>query len=159
MSKQVRRCESIKKRVDKGKGLSIPKTKLVSESKEGRCVFSFKTGMEQHLHSLSLAPDQENFINADHSQINLWNLDHAKSLPVYNLMDYNRQKTSDEDELIMSAKFSDRSDMFIYTTSKGHIRICDLRESSNFHQRASVEFNVLATKKGKTVTPFDRWLN
>ena len=41
VNKQVRRAESIKKKMAKGKGLCLPKTKLVSESKEGKHVSTF----------------------------------------------------------------------------------------------------------------------
>jgi len=77
--------------MQKGKGLSLPKTKVSSESKEGKEVAAFKTGKEQHLHSLSLAPDMENFIAADENLINLWNLERPGESSVYNLLDYNRQ--------------------------------------------------------------------
>lgn len=106
VNKQVRKSESIKKKIAKGKDLCIPKTKVVSESKEGKHVATFKSGKEQHLHSLTLAPDMENFITADESRINLWNLDRSGERPVYNLLDYNRQKTCDDDEMVTSARFA-----------------------------------------------------
>ena len=145
-NKQVRRAESIKKKMAKGKGLSLPKTKLVSESKEGKHVSTFQTGKEHRLHSLSLSPDMENFISADENRINLWNLERSNEQSVYNLVDYNRQRATDEDEIITSSRFSDHSSVFSYTTSKGHIRICDLRESSSFQSRPSIEFNLRQRK-------------
>ena len=48
--------------------------------------------------------------------------------------------------------------MFLYTTSKGHVRICDLRESSNFQSRASVEFSLANIKPNRASTAFDKWL-
>lgn len=48
--------------------------------------------------------------------------------------------------------------MFLYTTSKGHVRICDMRESSNFQNRASVEFNLAAIKPGRASNAFSKWL-
>ncbi len=132
VSKQVKKCESAKKKLVKGKGLSIPKSKVVSESKEGKHFYTFKTGNESHIHSLTMCPDQENFINADDNIVNLWNMERPGQTPVYNLIDYERRKAADDDELVTSARFSDRASTFLYTTSHGHIRICDLRESSNF---------------------------
>ena len=99
----------------------------------------------------------ENFICADASKVNLWNLERSKD-SVYNLVDYNRRKTSDDDELITKARFSPASPMFLYTTSTGLIRVCDMRESSNFHSRASVEFSLAAIKPNRQATAFDRWL-
>ena len=142
VNKRVRKTESIKKKMQKGKGLSLPKTKVSSESKEGKEVAAFKTGKEQHLHSLSLAPDMENFIAADENLINLWNLERPGESSVYNLLDYNRQRAGEDDEMITSAKFAPTGSNFLYTTNKGDIRICDFRESSNFQNRPSLEFNL-----------------
>ena len=74
----------------------------------------------------------ENFLAAGESRINLWNLERPGENPVYNLIDYNRQKSIEGDEIVTSAKFNSHGSMFLYTTSKGHIRVCDFRESSNF---------------------------
>ena len=90
VSKKVKKSESVKKKIAKGKGLCMPKTKVISESKEGKHVATYKSGKEQHLHTVSLAFDQENFITADESRINLWNLERPGEHPVYNLLDYNR---------------------------------------------------------------------
>lgn len=90
MNKKVRKAESIKKKMNKGKGFGLPKTKVVGESKEGKHITTFQTGKEQHLHSISLSPDMENFIAADENRINLWNLERPKESSVYNLYDYNR---------------------------------------------------------------------
>lgn len=90
VNRHVRKAESIKKKLAKGKGIGLPKTKVVSETKEGKHTATFKTGKEQHLHSLSMAPDMENFIAADENRINLWNLERPGDSSVYNLLDYNR---------------------------------------------------------------------
>ena len=154
-NKHVRRAESIKKKMAKGRGLCLPKTKLVSESKEGKHVSTFQTGKEQHLHSLSLAPDEENFLSSDENRINLWNLERPAEHDVYNLVDYNRQRAAEEDELITSARFGGHASVFLYTTSKGNIRVCDLRESSNFHVKPSIEFSLAKRKSALGATIFD----
>lgn len=114
----------------------------MSESKESKHIATFKTGKEQHLNSLSLSSDLENFIAADENRINLWNLERPGENEVYNLVDYNRQRAAEDDELICSSRFSGHASVFVYTTSKGYIRICDFRESSNFHKRPSIEFSL-----------------
>lgn len=116
---------------------------------------TFKTGKEHHLHSLSLGADGENFLSADANRVNLWNLE-RQGADVYNLVDYNRQKFGDHDEIVTSARFSQESPMFLYSTNTGKVNICDLRESSDFHERPSVQF----TPKARRVpTIFDRFLN
>lgn len=137
VNKQVKKCESVKKKLAKGKGLSFPKTKIVSESKEGKHFETYKTGNESHIHSLSMSPDQESFLVADDNLINLWNIE-QKDREVYNLIDYNRRKAAEDQERVMSATFSSQSTMFLYTTNKGDIRVCDFREASNFQHRPSV---------------------
>lgn len=159
VNKREIRSESVKKKMQKGRGIGMPRTKVLSESKEGKHIASFKTGSEQHIHSLALSPDTENFICADENRINLWNLERSGKNPVYNLIDYNRKKVTEEDEIITKAKFSQQSTMFLYTTSKGHVRVCDFRESSNFQHRASLEFNVNDMKPNKRVTAFDSYLS
>ena len=144
VNKQVKKCESAKKKLVKGKGLSLPKTKVVSESQEGKHFHTLKTGNEAHINSLSLCPDNENFINSDENLINFWHMERHGKDPVYNLIDYERRKAAEDDEVVTSVRFSNRASTFLYTTSKGHIRVCDMRESSNFQHRASMEFNVMA---------------
>lgn len=119
---------------------------------------TFKTGKEQNLHSLSLSPDCENFLATDKSRIWLWNLERSGQNPVYSLIDYNRDKVSDDDEQITSAKFSqDGRGMFLYSTNTGHINVCDFRESSNFHKSPSLSFKVPSRKVGSNL--FDKWIN
>ena len=36
----------------------------------------------------------------------MWNLERSGKNPVYNLIDYNRKKVTEEDEIINKAKFS-----------------------------------------------------
>ena len=98
----------------------------------------------------------ENFLAADENRINLWNLERPDESSVYNLLDYNRQRAGEEDEMITSAKFNSHGSTSLYTTNKGDIRVCDFRESSNFHHRPSVEFNLRHTRKSSC---FDKWLN
>ena len=102
---KVIRTESVKRKVSRGNGLCIPKFEVKSVSKEAKLVTTFKTGKEHHLHSLALGADGENFISADSNRVNLWNLE-RDGADVYNLIDYNRHKFSDQDEIVTSAKFS-----------------------------------------------------
>lgn len=104
-----------------------------------------------------MSSDLENFIVADENRINMFNIELGSELTdqVF-LVDYQRQKAANEDEIITSAKFSDKSCMFLYTTSQGKIRLCDLRESSNFLQRPSLEFSV-GSSSGSSY--FSQWLD
>jgi serine/threonine-protein phosphatase 2A regulatory subunit B len=124
--------------------------------REGREVYSFKSGNEHRLHSLTLSPDQENFVTGDEQSICLWNLERHGN-PVYNLYERSVKRGCISDEVVTSAKFSQESPVFLFTTSRGQIKICDFRESSSFQDRASMQFALRGRKDGANL--FDPWLN
>jgi hypothetical protein len=79
--------------------LVVPKPGFVTESENIsdeslKHVSTFKSGMEIHLHSISLSTDQENFIAADHNSINLWNLERRNPQSIYNLVNFNTPANS-----------------------------------------------------------------
>jgi serine/threonine-protein phosphatase 2A regulatory subunit B len=160
VDKKVIKTESVKKKIAKNEGLRLPRSKVTSVSKEGKLVNTFKTGMEHHLHSVSMCPDRENFLTAEQNVINLWNLERPGS-EVYSLIDNNRSlrglKPTVNDEYVTCAKFNTEGAMFLYATNTGHLRLCDLREASNFQRRPSMEFSLKPRKDGANV--FDKWLN
>ena len=120
----------------------IPKPKIVNSSKQGKLLATYKSCKEERLHSLTLGPDMESFITADESRVDLWNIEKTKD-EVYNLVDYERRNPVASDERVMCAEFNKGSGFtFLYTTSKGKINICDLRESSDFHSRPSLQLQV-----------------
>ena len=91
----------------------------------------FKNGHEYHINSLSLGPDGENFLSADDLRVNLWNIENNKI--VYNLLDLKPKSLDELDEVITHCEFHPEiPSMFMYTTSKGFIHVCDFRESSTF---------------------------
>ena len=47
--------------------------------------------------------------------------------------------------------------MFLYTTNRGGINVCDFRESSNFHSSPTLSFKVPSRKAGSNL--FDKWIN
>ena len=52
------------------------------------------------------------------------------------------------EEVISSAEFSQSNpNLFLYTTSKGILHICDLREKSSFQNNSSVNFEVGINQK------------
>jgi len=79
VNKLVIKTESVKRKFANGYGICIPKTKVIGESQEVKLIASFKTGLEQHLHSISMCPDRENFITSDENRVNLWNLERTNA--------------------------------------------------------------------------------
>ena len=72
----------------------------------------------------------------DDNKVLLWNLERPKAETKI-LID---SKSSADHFQITSTKFHESKSLFMYTTSQGHVRLCDMRESSNFDRRCSVEF-------------------
>ena len=87
----------------------------------------FKNAHEYHINSLSLNTDGELFISADDMRINIWNLENNKT--VYNVLDMKPKNIDDLDEVVTHCEFNPSAPpMFLYTTSKGMLKICDFRD-------------------------------
>ncbi len=109
----------------------LPRSKVVNESWEGKCKSYYRSAHEYHINSLCMAPDGEHFISADDLRINLWNVEDTKE--VYNLLDMKPKNIDELDEVISHAEFSlSNPSIFLYTTTKGLLHLCDLRETSSF---------------------------
>lgn len=109
----------------------IPRSKVINESWEGRCKSYYKSAHEYHINSLCISPDGENFLSADDLRINLWNVENSST--VYNVLDMKPKSIDDLDEVISHCEFHPTMpSVFLYTTTKGFLHVCDFRETSNF---------------------------
>jgi serine/threonine-protein phosphatase 2A regulatory subunit B len=109
----------------------LPRSKVINESWEGRCKQFYRNAHEYHINSLCLSTDGEHFLSADDLRLNLWNIEQPKE--VYNLLDMKPKSIDELDEVISHAEFSHNNpSIFLYTTTKGFLHICDIRESSTF---------------------------
>jgi serine/threonine-protein phosphatase 2A regulatory subunit B len=80
-----------------------------------------------------LSGDGENFLSSDDLRINLWNVEN--NMVVYNLLDIKPKSMDELDEVITHCEFHPTSPtVFLYTTTKGFLHICDFRISSNFQK-------------------------
>lgn len=88
---------------------------------------------------MTVSPDAEHFLSADDLSINLWNIEN--NTEAYNLVNLQRtEQQSDMMEVITHVEFHPRrSDLFIFSSSKGYMSLCDLRESSDF-SRNSIKY-------------------
>jgi serine/threonine-protein phosphatase 2A regulatory subunit B len=128
--RKEKKYESCKKLLQKGK-LAIPRSKVMSESWEGRYRHYYKNAHEYHINSLSLCADGENFLSTDDLRINIWNIE--KNDTVYNVLDIKPKSLDDLEEVITHSEFHPYDEnIFLYTTSKGFLNICDFREASSF---------------------------
>jgi len=88
-----------------------------------------------HINSLSVCSNGENFISGDDLRINLWSL--TNTTEAFNIIDLKPDNMEEISEVITSAKFHPTSNnLFLFSTSKGIIKIGDLRKASSCDRTA-----------------------
>ncbi|XVE70943.1 hypothetical protein DITRI_Ditri10aG0110200 [Diplodiscus trichospermus] len=94
-----------------------------------RCRRIYAHAHDYHINSISNNSDGETFISADDLRINLWNLEISNQS--FNIVDVKPANMEDLTEVITSAEFhSTQCNMLAYSSSKGSIRLIDLRQSA-----------------------------
>mmetsp|Transcript_5755 Transcript_5755/g.10879 ORF Transcript_5755/g.10879 Transcript_5755/m.10879 type:complete len:509 (-) Transcript_5755:572-2098(-) len=82
-----------------------------------------------HINSVSLNSDCETYISADDLRINLWNLEISDRS--FNIVDIKPSNMEDLTEVITSVEFHPaHCSLFAYSSSKGNIRLVDMRQSA-----------------------------
>lgn len=91
-----------------------------------------------HINSISLNCDEETFLSSDDLRINIWNLEMPTQ--AFNVVDIKPEVMEDLNEVITSAKCHPcHCHLFIHSSSKGIVRLCDLR-SSALCDRSALDF-------------------
>ncbi|XP_077210025.1 serine/threonine protein phosphatase 2A 55 kDa regulatory subunit B beta isoform-like isoform X2 [Tasmannia lanceolata] len=94
-----------------------------------RCRRIYAHAHDYHINSISNNSDGETFISADDLRINLWNLEISNQS--FNIVDVKPANMEDLTEVITSAEFHPtHCNMLSYSSSKGSIRLVDLRQSA-----------------------------
>ncbi|KAE8674141.1 Serine/threonine protein phosphatase 2A 55 kDa regulatory subunit B beta isoform [Hibiscus syriacus] len=94
-----------------------------------RCRKVYAHAHDYHINSISNNSDGETFISADDLRINLWNLEISDQS--FNIVDVKPANMEDLTEVITSAEFHPtHCNMLAYSSSKGSIRLIDLRQSA-----------------------------
>ncbi|XP_010540074.1 PREDICTED: serine/threonine protein phosphatase 2A 55 kDa regulatory subunit B beta isoform isoform X2 [Tarenaya hassleriana] len=94
-----------------------------------RCRRVYAHAHDYHINSISNSSDGETFISADDLRINLWNLEISNQS--FNIVDVKPANMEDLTEVITSAEFHPiHCNMLAYSSSKGSIRLIDLRQSA-----------------------------
>ncbi|CAN6827522.1 unnamed protein product [Brassica oleracea] len=94
-----------------------------------RCRRVYSHAHDYHINSISNNSDGETFISADDLRRNLWNLEITNQS--FNIVDVKPEKMEDLSEVITSAEFHPtHCNMLAYSSSKGSIRLIDLRQSA-----------------------------
>ncbi|KAK6030292.1 WD domain, G-beta repeat protein [Ostertagia ostertagi] len=80
-----------------------------------------------HINSISVNSDQETFLSADDLRINLWH--HEITNESFNIVDIKPTNMEELTEVITAAEFHPHQcNWFVYSSSKGSIRLCDMRD-------------------------------
>lgn len=110
--------------------LRLPMVITANEtSSVARCRRTFAHAHEFHINSISNNSDGETFISADDLRINLWNLENNSQS--FNIVDVKPANMDDLTEVITAAEFHpSHCHTLAYSSSKGSIRLLDLRQSA-----------------------------
>ncbi|CAM8960584.1 unnamed protein product [Rhodiola kirilowii] len=110
--------------------LRLPKVITSQDSSPlAKCRRIYAHAHDYHINSISNNSDGETFISADDLRINLWNLEISNQS--FNIVDVKPANMEDLTEVITSAEFHPtHCNMLAYSSSKGLIRLIDLRQSA-----------------------------
>ncbi|KAF8575212.1 protein phosphatase 2A regulatory subunit PR55 [Ramaria rubella] len=88
-----------------------------------------------HINSISINSDGETYISADDLRINLWNLNISDQS--FNIVDIKPVNMEELTEVITAAEFHPiHCNLFMYSSSKGTIKLADMRDSALCDQHA-----------------------
>ncbi|KAF7843458.1 serine/threonine protein phosphatase 2A 55 kDa regulatory subunit B beta isoform isoform X2 [Senna tora] len=109
--------------------LRLPVVTSHETSLVARCRRVYAHAHDYHINSISNNSDGETFISADDLRINLWNLEISNQS--FNIIDVKPANMEDLTEVITSAEFHPtHCNTLAYSSSKGSIRLVDLRQSA-----------------------------
>lgn len=94
-----------------------------------------------HINSISVNLDQETYLSSDDLRINLWNLEIPDQL--FNIVDIKPANMEELTEVITSAEFHPQHcNLFMYSLSKGTIKLADMRLNSlcDLHAKVFEEY-------------------
>ena len=96
-----------------------------------RCRRQFGNAHAYHINSLSVNSDCETYVSADDLRVNLWHLERGDAADAFTVVDIKPENMEDLTEVITSAEFHPRRcDLFAYSSSKGSVRLADMRQNA-----------------------------
>ncbi|KTG39699.1 hypothetical protein cypCar_00016655 [Cyprinus carpio] len=109
--------------------LRVPVLKPTDLMVEVRPRRIFANGHTYHVNSISVNSDGETYLSADDLRVNMWHLDITDRS--FNIVDIKPANMEDLTEVITAAEFHPQHcHLFVYSSSKGTLRLCDMRESA-----------------------------
>ncbi|KPM05939.1 Serine/threonine-phosphatase 2A 55 kDa regulatory subunit B -like protein [Sarcoptes scabiei] len=117
--------------------LKVPKILPVEPMIQTNLRKMFSNAHTFHINSISINSDQETFISADELRINLWHLEVTDESFV--IVDVKPSNMEDLNEVISAASFHPQHcHIFGYSTSRGSIKLCDMREAALCDQYSKI---------------------
>ncbi|WOL20706.1 serine/threonine protein phosphatase [Canna indica] len=102
-----------------------------------RCRRVYSHAHDYNINSISINSDCETFLSADDLRINIWNLEVSNQC--FNITDMKPLDMEDLVEVITSAEFHPVScNLLAYSSSRGFIRLVDMRQSALCDQNARI---------------------
>ncbi|KAK1792429.1 hypothetical protein P4O66_012377, partial [Electrophorus voltai] len=109
--------------------LQVPVLKPADLMVEVRPRRVFANGHTYHVNSISVNSDGETYLSADDLRINMWHL--AITDRSFNIVDIKPANMEDLTEVITASEFHPQHcHLFVYSSSKGTLRLCDMRASA-----------------------------
>ena len=113
----------------KVKGLNIPTISKGQTEFRSKAKKVFANAHAYHINSISPNSDGETFISSDDLRINLWNLEITNQS--FNIVDIKPENMEELTEVITCSEFHPtHCNLFMYSSSKGTIKLCDTRDAS-----------------------------
>ncbi|KAF2353673.1 WD40 repeat [Trinorchestia longiramus] len=137
VSERDKRAEGYNLRDDSGQirdsssitSLRVPTLKQMELMVEASPRRIFANAHTYHINSISINSDQETYLSADDLRINLWHLEVTDQS--FNIVDIKPSNMEELTEVITAAEFHPRDcNAFVYSSSKGTIRLCDMRAAA-----------------------------
>lgn len=120
-----------------GKDLKLPKITTHDTMVAAIPRKIYQNAHAYHINSISVNSDGETFLSADDLRINLWNLNIADQS--FNIVDIKPVSLEELTEVITAVEFHPKHcNIFSYSTSKGTIKLADMRMSALCDQHAQI---------------------
>lgn len=118
-------------------GIKFPSVLATKYEISSKCRKTYSAAHAYNINSIALCADEEMFLSADDLRINLWHLDRPDLS--FTVVDIKPESMEELSEVITCADFHPyASHIFAYGSSKGYVRIADMRASALCDQHAKL---------------------
>ncbi|KAJ7395003.1 hypothetical protein BTVI_159031 [Pitangus sulphuratus] len=135
------------------KELRVPTLKPMDLMVEASPRRIFANAHTYHINSISVNSDYATYLSADDLRINLWHLEITnRSFTAPDIVDIKPANMEELTEVITAAEFHPQQcNVFVYSSSKGTIRLCDMRSSALCDRHSKCEMFDRNTRRDTTL--------